>query len=78
MVAKGFVLVKTRPGAERSVYEALLEQEGVIELFPLFGEYDLILEMEAPSFDDFGQRLVAKVRAIRGVVRTQTLMATRM
>ncbi len=41
-MAVGFILISTAPAKEHEVYNELLKVKEVVELHPLFGEYDLI------------------------------------
>jgi DNA-binding Lrp family transcriptional regulator len=72
-MAIGFVLVSTAPAKEHDVYNKLLEVPEIVELHPLFGEYDLIAKIEAEDFNKLGQIVVDKIRAIQGVIDTKTL-----
>lgn len=75
-MALGWVLVKTKPGRDREVFQALVKAPGVEEVFPLFGDWDVILKMEAADFDELGRRIVQGVRSIPGVHSTHTLTVT--
>ena len=44
-----------------------------MELYPLFGDYDLIAKVEAPDYNLIGEIVVSKIRAIDGVRATKTL-----
>jgi len=72
-LAVGFVLISVEPKMERDVYQHLLKIEEVVELYPLFGEYDLIAKIEADTYDQIGEIVVSKVRAIDGIKTTKTL-----
>ena len=63
-MAVGFVLISTAPAKEHEVYNGLLKVKEVVELHPLFGEYDLNV---------LGQVVVDKIRTIPGVIDTKTL-----
>ncbi|MGH2670845.1 MAG: Lrp/AsnC ligand binding domain-containing protein [Steroidobacteraceae bacterium] len=76
-MAVGFVLVRTHPGQEHEVYNALLSVTDIVELHPLFGEYDLIAKVEAADFDALGQIIVHDIRSVQGVTDTKTLTGTR-
>ena len=71
--AIGFVLIGTAPTREKEVYQALLKVKEVVELYPLFGDYDLIAKVEAPDYNMIGEIVVSKIRAIEGVRTTKTL-----
>ena len=72
-MAIGFVLVKTVPAAEREVYNIVKDMENVMEVHSLFGEYDLIIKLQAKDFNTLGQTVVDKIRSIEGVEDTKTL-----
>ncbi len=72
-MAIGFVLIRTAPGKEREVFEHLLEVKSIIELHPLFGEYDIIAKVNAEDFQVLGEAIVDTVRTIPGVIETRTL-----
>jgi len=71
--AIGFVLIDIEPTREKEVYERLMKIEHIVELYPLFGEYDLIAKVEADSYDSIGDIVVSKIRSIDGVKATKTL-----
>lgn len=72
-LAIGFVLISTAPAKEHEVYNELLKVKEIVELHPLFGEYDLIAKIEAEDFNVLGQVVVDKIRSIPGVIDTKTL-----
>ena len=76
-MAVGFILIKTEPPKEQHVYEALSAVEDIIELHPLFGEYDLIAKVETGDLYDLGQVVVQKIRTVEGVIDTQTHPGTK-
>jgi DNA-binding Lrp family transcriptional regulator len=76
-MAVGFVLISAAPGREHEVYNTLLKVSEIVELHPLFGEYDLIAKLEAADFDTLGHVIVNKIRSIEGVVDTKTLTGTK-
>ena len=69
----GFVLISTAPAKEHEVYNELLKVREVVELHPLFGEFDLIAKIEADDFNLLGQVVVDRIRSIPGVIDTKTL-----
>jgi len=72
-LAIGFVLISTAPAKEHDVYNELLGVSQIVELHPLFGEYDLIAKIEAEDFNKLGQIVVDNIRLINGVIDTKTL-----
>ncbi len=76
-MAVGFVLISTETGMEHDVYNSLLSVPEIVELHPLFGEFDLIGKIEASDFDTLGHIIVSSIRSIDGVDNTKTLTGTR-
>lgn len=72
-VAVGFVLIGVEPKRERDVYTELLKIEEIVEIVPLFGEYDLIAKVDAKDYETIGEVVVAKIRSVSGVRTTKTL-----
>jgi DNA-binding Lrp family transcriptional regulator len=72
-VAIGFVLLHVSPLHESEVFNKLSKLHEVIELHPIFGEYDLIAKIEAEDYDSIGKIVLNKIRTIEGVVDTKTL-----
>lgn len=70
----GFVLVTTSAGMERMVFEVVKEVPEVKDAYPLFGEYDIILKLDAESHDKIASIVVDSIRKIPGVIDTKTLI----
>ena len=76
-MAIGFVLISAAPAREHDVYNKLSKVPEIIELYPLFGEYDLIAKIEVDDFEKLGAIVVNKIRSIDGVIDTKTLTGTK-
>lgn len=72
-----FILVKTAPGKEYIAYSRLKELPVVKEMYPLFGEYDFIVKMEAPSCDELNNIIFEEVETLDGVLSITTLCVVR-
>jgi len=72
-MAIGFVLISVAPAHEHEVYNKLSKTPEIIEVNPLFGEYDLIAKIEAEDYKKLGEVIVSKIRSVEGVVDTKTL-----
>ncbi len=68
-----FVLISTVPGKEMEVYEKISKIKYVVEIHPLFGEYDLIVKIDVKDFSELGKIVIEKLRTIDGVIDTKTL-----
>ena len=75
-MATGFVLINAAPAHEHEVYTKLSKVPEIVEVHPLFGEFDIIAKIEAENFEKLGTLVVEKIRSIDGVIDTKTLTGT--
>ena len=68
-----FVMISTRPSMEKKVYNRLKKNQKIVEMHPLFGEFDLIVKIEGKDYDEIGKFVIDNIRSIDGVLNTQTL-----
>jgi len=77
-MATGFALLTISPLHEKEVYEVLdKEISEIVEVHPLFGEYDILLKIETADIDSIGDVVINKVRSLKGVTDTKTLIGTK-
>jgi DNA-binding Lrp family transcriptional regulator len=76
-MAIGFVLINTTPMREHDAHAELLKIKEIVELNALFGEHDFIAKVEANDFNAVGRVVVDKIRAIKGVIDTRTLIGVK-
>jgi DNA-binding Lrp family transcriptional regulator len=72
-VVIGFVLMHVSPLHENEVFNTLSKVPEVIDLHPLFGEYDLIAKIEAKDYEGIGEIIIHKIKTIDGITDTKTL-----
>jgi DNA-binding Lrp family transcriptional regulator len=66
------------PLHEYEVFDKLSKLPEVIELQPLFGEYDLIAKIEAKDYEGIGEIIIHKIKTIDGITDTKTLTGIRL
>ena len=76
-MAIGFILISAMPGKEHEVHSELLKVKEIAELHPLFGEYDLMARVEVKDFGELEDIILNKIRTVKGVVDTKTLVGTK-
>jgi len=69
----GFIFIKTTAKKEYSACRELQRIPEIIELIPLFGEYDLLAKIEAHDFNTLSRIVMKKIRKVDGVEDTMTL-----
>jgi DNA-binding Lrp family transcriptional regulator len=67
------VLINTNPDKEHKIYNKLLDESKIIELRPLFCEYDLIAKVKFDSIEKLGHFISNKIRPIDGIIDTKIL-----
>ena len=77
-MSSGYVLVNVEPGSESDVHKVALSLDCVTDANMLFGDYDLIVKIEASSMGEIARHVVESIRAIPGVANTKTLACAEM
>ena len=72
-MSSGYVLINVEPGAETSVFEQLSELSFVSDINHLFGDYDIIIKIEADGIGTIAGMVVESIRSISGISNTKTL-----
>lgn len=76
-MATGFALLTISPLHEKSVYESLKNIPQITEIHPLFGEYDILVKIGTNDIDSIGEVVIKKIRSLKGVMDTKTLIGTK-
>jgi DNA-binding Lrp family transcriptional regulator len=72
-VPVAFVLINTEIDAMEKVLKALKNVESVKEAYSVFGVYDVIVKVEAPSMDKIKDLVTYRIRRLDGVRSTLTM-----
>ena len=76
-MAIGFALLSISPMHEKLVYEELSRIPEIVEIHPLFGEYDILVKIQANDIDTIGNVVINKIRSIKGIMDTKTMIGTK-
>ena len=68
------ILLRIKPGMDRSVYQAAKKLKQVKELETVYGEYDLLLKIQVDTMDDLDAFIFDSAGTIQGVEKTTTLI----
>ncbi len=71
-ISVAYVLINTKPELEYEVYNKLSKEERIVELNPLYREYDMLAKVNTKNQDNLGL-FVKKIRSFEGVIDTKTL-----
>ena len=76
-MAIGFALLSISPLHEKTVFDSLKNVSEIIEIHPLFGEYDILVKIQTADIDAIGEIVIKKIRSLKGIVDTKTLIGTK-
>jgi DNA-binding Lrp family transcriptional regulator len=74
-MARVYILVNVMPGRDRGIRDTLRGIKGVSMADVVTGHYDIVAVLEANTMSDVFDNILKKVRAIKGINRTETFMA---
>ncbi len=67
-----YILLKVGPDRNKKILDKIKSLDETLEAFILFGAYDIIIKGEFKSKEDMGRFLSEKLKAIPGILETQT------
>jgi len=78
MVVMALILIKLGTGEylsfAKSAKEEMSKIKGVKKVYGVFGRFDLVAHVEAPSLEELSLVVNDKIRGIAGVVSTESLI----
>lgn len=78
MVVMALILIKLGTGEylsfAKSAKEEISKIKGVKKVYGVFGRFDLVAQVEAPSLEELSLVINDKIRGIAGVVSTESLI----
>ncbi len=73
-MAYAFILINTEIGAEEEVLNTLKNMDEVVEAYIVYGVYDLICKIQAPTMDQLKEVVTTKLRGLDRVRSTMTMI----
>jgi len=71
----GYILINVKKNHKKEVLEALSHTSDVVDVYPIYGDYDIIAKITAKSFAGLGKVIVRKILSIDSVLATKTYTA---
>jgi len=69
-----YVLINTKPKHMESVVESLEKLDAVVEIFPVYGVYDVVAKIQAETMEKLKGIVTWKVRSLDDVRSTITML----
>ncbi len=73
-MTKAYVLINTDPDVEEEFIQEVTKMEGVIEVASVYGRYDFVVIIESDTMEKVKDIITWKIRRIRSVKSTITLI----
>ena len=72
MPARAYVLITLETSFPQYVVEHLKEVKGAVAVHEVIGPYDIVVELEADTYEDMTATLRQQIRPIQGIRTTVT------
>ncbi|MEM4259783.1 MAG: Lrp/AsnC ligand binding domain-containing protein [Candidatus Woesearchaeota archaeon] len=72
-----YILITLEDANEKKILESITKNKEVREAHILFGEWDIIIKVEIENAEDLARFVMEKIRSIKGVKLTSTLISAR-
>ncbi len=70
-----FILITTKSGKEKKIRNTLLKIPEVKEAQVVYGDFDLVVKLEADSLDKLNNIVLSKIRKLSDISVTTTLIS---
>ena len=71
---KAYVLINTEPKNMEKVVATLEQLDSVVEIFPVYGVYDVVAKIQAETMEKLKDIVTWKVRSLESVRSTITML----
>ncbi len=68
-------MINVKKNHKKEVLEKLSRTSDVMDVYPIYGDYDIIAKIQAKSFSGLGKVIVRKILSIDSVLATKTYTA---
>ena len=72
MALSAFILIEVAGDHTKSAYKTIQRISGVKAAYTVSGNYDLIVQVEAENLETLSSLLLSNIRAVDGVMKTNT------
>jgi DNA-binding Lrp family transcriptional regulator len=74
-MVNAIVLIKVERAKVNQVAQALLEMNGVTEVFSVAGQYDLVAILRTANNEEIADLVTRQIQDVGDIIETETLMA---
>ncbi len=74
MALSAFILIEVAGDHTKSAFKTIQRISGVKAAYTVSGNYDLIVQVETENLEMLSDLLLSKIRAVDGVIKTNTCL----
>ena len=74
VMSMAYVLINTEPKNMEDVAATLEKLDSVVEIFPVYGVYDLVAKIQAETMEKLKDIVTFKIRSLKNVRSTITML----
>jgi DNA-binding Lrp family transcriptional regulator len=74
-MSRVYLLANVMPGKEKSIRDTLRGIVGIANADVITGQFDIIATLEAKDTNEIFNKILKRVRKVRGLTRTETFVA---
>ncbi len=71
------VMIKCEPGRVKNISEAIVDIDGVSEVYSITGEWDILAVIRVKAFESLATIVSERIASTSGITKTLTTMAFR-
>jgi DNA-binding Lrp family transcriptional regulator len=72
-IVVSYILINTNPAKEHEIYNQLQDESVIIELRPLFNEFDMIAKVKTKNEKNLEKFVTNKIKTLNGIVDIKTI-----
>lgn len=72
MTVTAYILLNVDMSTQKNVFETVKGMEETLEVYQIFGAFDIIIKAEFQDNDQLSNFVVDKIKSLEGVLETQT------
>jgi len=72
----GFILLTINENNTQNIYKELNKSPNITEIYNLYGEYDLLMKINAETTEQLGRIIFDTIQSLEGVTSTKTMIST--
>jgi DNA-binding Lrp family transcriptional regulator len=70
----GFIFLTINEESKRTIYQQVTKVPNVAEIYNLYGEYDMIIQINAETTEKLGHIIHESIQPLEGITKVKTII----